>query len=67
MDPAEAKRMIREVDKARDLYHRHYAGYSPDDVNYKDLMINSSLLGVEGTAQYLAELVKKRFGQKEEG
>ena len=56
-----ARRMIREVDKARDAYHRHYAGYAPEDVNYKDILIDSGMLGVEGTAQYLAELVKKQF------
>ena len=61
MEPEEAKRMIREVDKARDAYHRHYAGYTPGDINYKDILIDSGMLGVEGTAEYLAELVKKRF------
>lgn len=63
MNDVEARRMIREVDKARDAYHRHYAGYAPEDVNYKDLLINSSLLGVEGTAQYLAELIREKFGE----
>ena len=53
--------MIREVDKAREAYHRHYAGYAPEDVNYKDILIDSGMLGVEGTAQYLAELVRERF------
>ena len=62
MTEESAKRMIREVDKARDAYHRHYAGYAPADVNYKDILIDSGMLGVEGTAQYLAELVRKRFG-----
>ena len=61
MTEESAKRMIREVDKARDAYHRHYAGYAPADVNYKDILIDSGMLGVEGTAQYLAELVRKRF------
>lgn len=63
MNDVEARRMIREVDKARDAYHRHYAGYAPEDVNYKDLLVNSSMLGVEGTAQYLAELVREKFGE----
>lgn len=64
MSEESAKRMIREVDKAREAYHRHYAGYAPEDVNYKDILIDSGMLGVEGTAQYLAELVKKRFGEE---
>lgn len=61
MSEASAKRMIREVDKARDAYHRHYAGYAPEDINYKDILIDSGLLGVEGTAQYLAELVRNKY------
>lgn len=61
MTEESAKRMIREVDKAREAYHRHYAGYAPEDVNYKDILIDSGMLGVEGTAQYLAELVRERF------
>lgn len=61
MEKEEAKRMIREVDKARDDYHRRYAGFLPQDVNYKDILIDSSLFGEKGTAEYLAELVRKRF------
>jgi len=45
----------------REAYHLQYAGFKPDDYNHKDLMINSSLLGVDGTAEYLATLIKKKF------
>lgn len=31
-----------------------------------DVMINSSLLGVKGTAEYLCEMVKKRFADDPE-
>ena len=64
MHPEEAKRMILEVDKARKAYHKQYAKYACDDPDHKDLMINSSLLGVEGTARLLADVVKLRFGEK---
>ncbi len=57
----EAKRMIREVDKARESYHLNYAGYRPEDPAYKDIMIDSSLLGVDKTAEYLAQLIKLKF------
>ncbi len=63
MEPSEAKYMIKAVDKARDTYHKRYAGYKPGDPNHNDLMINSAMLGVEGTAKYLADLVKLRFGR----
>lgn len=63
LDIQEARQMIVDVDEARDSYHMHYAGYLPDDKNHKDLMIDSSFLGVEKTAQYLAEAVIKKFGE----
>ena len=53
--------MIASVDRARNSYHLRYAHYLPYDVDHKDLLINSNLLGVEGTAQYLADLIQKRF------
>jgi cytidylate kinase len=61
MQPAEAEHLITEVDKARDNYSRHYAGCSHEDIKSKHIMINSSLFGVRGTAEILAEIIKKRF------
>lgn len=61
MNPETAKRMIHEVDKARCAYHKHYAGYAPDDVNHRDILLNSALLGQEGSAELLAGLVRKKF------
>jgi cytidylate kinase len=58
----EARHMIHEVDKARRSYHMHYAGYIPSDPRFKHLLIDSSFLGVDGTAEYLAELVRRKFG-----
>ncbi|OJU13694.1 MAG: cytidylate kinase [Clostridiales bacterium 43-6] len=62
MQPAEAKKMISEVDKAREAYHKHYCGYSMSDKDYKHVMLDSSLLGVDGTCEVLVEIIKKRFG-----
>ncbi len=61
MKPDEAKRMIASVDKARESYHRHYCGYSMSDKEHKHLMIDSSLLGTEKTADIIAEIIKERF------
>lgn len=61
MEEGEAKKMIVEVDKARASYHKHYAGYAINDIKYKNLMIDSGVLGVDGTAELLADLAKKRF------
>ena len=62
MTEAEAKKMIAKVDKARDVYHKTYAGFLPGDFRYKDVMIDSSLLGVDGTANAIAQIAKERFG-----
>ncbi|MGN0326388.1 MAG: AAA family ATPase [Lachnospiraceae bacterium] len=61
MNPDEAKKMIKDVDKARESYHKHYAKYSPSDFRYKDIMIDSSFLGVEGTAQHLAAIIREKY------
>ena len=60
MTPREAKKMIRDVDQARIAYHMRYAGYMPDE--NKDIQIDSAFLGVEGTAWYLSQAAKHRFG-----
>lgn len=61
MTEAEAKKMILSVDKARNAYHKKYAGYLPGDPEHKQLMIDSSLLGVTGTAKLIAEIVHQLF------
>ena len=64
MEPKEAAQTINDVDQARDAYHMKYAGYHPDDVRFKDILINSALLGVDGTAEYLSECIRKKFEKK---
>ena len=61
MTEGEAKKMILSVDKARNAYHKKYAGYLPGDPEHKQLMIDSSLLGVTGTAKLIAEIVHQLF------
>lgn len=61
MDETEAKRMMKSVDEARNSYHMQYAGYLPDDKRHKDILIDSSLFGVDGTAEFLAEAVRRKF------
>lgn len=61
LEPQTAKRMIRDVDKARDSYHIRYAGYYPNDENHQDIMIDSGFLGVDGTADVLEAIVRKKL------
>lgn len=61
MSPKEAKKMMEEVDRAREQYWRRYAGHAPADFESTHLMINSSLFGIHDTAKILANIVKDRF------
>ena len=61
MKPSEARKKIDEVDKARRNYHKKYAGYYPEDISHKDILVDSSKLGIEGTAKYLVDYVRARF------
>jgi cytidylate kinase len=61
MQPDEAKRMIASVDKAREAYYRHYCMHSMADKDYKHILLDSSLLGVDGTCDTLVSIIKKKF------
>lgn len=61
LSETEAKKMIQSVDEARNNYHMHYAGFLPNDQKFKNIMIDSSTLGIEGTADFLVDAVKRRF------
>ncbi|MCQ2524236.1 MAG: cytidylate kinase-like family protein [Lachnospiraceae bacterium] len=58
MEASEAKRMMLEVDKARERYHLQYAGFLPSDIRYKDLLVDSSVLGIDKTVDMLEEYIK---------
>lgn len=59
MDEKTARKMIDRVDKSRDNFHREYTGC--DVLEHCHLQVNSSLLGIEGSAELLCDIVKKRF------
>lgn len=61
LDHDTALKMIDSVDKARNVYHRKYTGYLPSDMDHVDLMVNSALLGVDGTAEIIAHIAKQKF------
>ena len=62
LDEKTAKKMIREIDRSRELYHRRYCPEYVDPSTNKDIMIDSSRFGAEGTVKILAELVRELFG-----
>lgn len=61
MKPAEAKKMIERVDKARDRYYLHYAKHRPYDMEFCHLQVDSSIFGIRGTAEMLADIIRHRF------
>lgn len=61
----EAEKMIKSVDKARDNYHYYYTGERENTFANRHIMINSSIFGIEGTAQMLVDIAKKKFMGKE--
>lgn len=60
-DRTEAKRLIRRMDKEHDAYYANYAGYQPDNKNFKDIMVNTSFLGTQGTVDYLVSAIRQKF------
>lgn len=64
MNEKMAKKLIREVDIARNNYHKKYCPEVNSIFDHKDIMIDSSRFGVEETAQILADIVRKKWGEK---
>ncbi len=54
-----AKEMIEQTDALRSDYHNFYSENNWGDSRSYDICINSSILGVEGTAKYLLSLAKQ--------
>ena len=61
MDREQAYKMCADVDRARARYHERYAGYPVMDPEHFDVMMNSDLLGVSGSAAALAGLARRKF------
>ena len=61
MEEKVARRMIREVDRSRELYHRRYCPEYTDPFSNRDLLIDSSRFGIEKTAEMLSETVRDLF------
>lgn len=61
MSLEEVERSIEAVDRARNAYHKRYAGYLPDDCLHKHMLLDSSVLGIDGSAELLAQMVQQRF------
>lgn len=61
VDEDEAKKLITKTDKRRMNYYNFYTGKKWGKYDNYHLSINTSLLGIDGTAEMIAEFVKKTF------
>ena len=60
-DEARLKNCV-DVDAARNRYHKAYIPGWQSVFDHKDLMIDSSRFGIDGTAKILADIVKNQWG-----
>lgn len=58
----QARKMIEQKEEARSSYYNYYSGKRWGDSSSYDLCVNSSHLGIEGTADFIAEYTKRRLG-----
>ena len=57
----DAKLLISEKDKRYHIRHLAFTGSNRGDRHNRNLLIDSSMLGVDGTAEYIEVLAKKVF------
>ena len=61
-DRATARKIIGEKEDQRARYYNYYTGKKWGQASSYDLCVDSSLLGVEATARFVADFVRRRFG-----
>ena len=61
MDEKTAKRMMADVDNAREHYHRTYIPGYKDPFSGRDICIDSSAFGVDGTVDIIEGIVRAKF------
>ena len=66
LSESDAKILLLEKDKRYHKRHLALTGSNRGDRQIRDILINSAFLGVEGTAEYLEELIQKKYGSGEE-
>lgn len=57
--PDEARKLIESREDTRSSYYNYYTGKRWGDSSSYDLCVNSSLLGLEGTKEFIADFVRK--------
>lgn len=55
----EAKKLIKETDKKRSINYKYYTGKTWGERENYTVMLNSTELGIEKTAEFIAEIYRK--------
>ena len=62
IDDKAAKDLAQKTDKRRINYYNYYTGKKWGSPENYHIMMDSSVLGIEGTAQALAAIIKNKYG-----
>ena len=62
---AKAKEMIQKTDKQRSSYYNYYTNKKWSDAESYDVCLDSSVLGIEGTAEAIKQLVAIKESNRE--
>lgn len=57
----EAKKTIEKIEGCRSSYYNYYTGKQWGFSASYDLCVNSSILGIDGTTEYLTDFIERRF------
>ena len=52
---------VKEIDKARDTYHKYFTNEKLDTINNRDLLIDSSTMSQDDIANFIIEAAKKKL------
>lgn len=61
LDPDKASDLIDKIDKRRASYYNYFSNKRWGEISSYDLSINSSLLGIKGTAALIVKLVNEKI------
>lgn len=58
LDEAGARKLIKKVDKSRHGYYSYFTDWRADGSEGRDIIINSSLKGIDGTVELLKTIIE---------
>ena len=67
MDRIKAKELIEYVDSKREAFHKRYTDETWGDARNYQLTVNSSVLGVEQTAEQIIAFIDQKRGFRNPG